>query len=176
MLPLHHDPVVVAAFVCVAVVRTWHWSPRNRPRRSRTVVSALSGRRPQPLNDRAELSVSDPCGIRTQPRQLERLATSPEVERAVLCARSPRNVGREALESSSPGLQPGATPSQLPTLKLGKSVTYDKKTRRPDDSGLWSRLQIWPSHQRSLRGDTGCTGARPACSRAKRPSGRSSRV
>ena len=30
------------------------------------------------------LRCSDPCGIRTQPLQLERLTTSPEVERAVL--------------------------------------------------------------------------------------------
>lgn len=63
---------------------------------------------------------SDPCGIRTQPLQLERLTTSPEVERAnfvVLCssARTPSAVGREALESSSPGFQPSAMPSQLPT-------------------------------------------------------------
>ena len=34
--------------------------------------------------------VIDPCGIRTQPNQLERLATSPEVERALsVCVRSP---------------------------------------------------------------------------------------
>ena len=40
---------------------------------------------------------SDPCGIRTRPVQLERLMTSPEVERAnlVQCAASPRAVGRE---------------------------------------------------------------------------------
>ena len=60
---------------------------------------------------------SDPCGIRTQPIQLERLTTSPEVERAVvLCQRGTLSaVGREALESSSPGFQPSAIPSQLPT-------------------------------------------------------------
>ena len=32
------------------------------------------------------LIVSDPCGSRTQPARLERPMTSPEVERAVLCA------------------------------------------------------------------------------------------
>ena len=65
----------------------------------------------------------DPCGIRTQPGQLERLATSPEVERAVCggtylhCVPANRfvlKVGWKALESFSPGLQPGAKPSQLP--------------------------------------------------------------
>ena len=59
---------------------------------------------------------NDPCGIRTQPLQLERLTTSPEVERAMsICARTLSAVGREALESSSPGFQPSAIPSQLPT-------------------------------------------------------------
>lgn len=57
----------------------------------------------------------DPCGIRTQPLRLERPATSPEVERAVLCAHRVRKVGQEALESSSAGFQPAAKPSQLPT-------------------------------------------------------------
>jgi hypothetical protein len=59
--------------------------------------------------------VSDPCGIRTQPLQLERLATSPEVERAMLCAHRVRKVGREVLESSSADFQSAANPSQLPT-------------------------------------------------------------
>ena len=40
--------------------------------------------------------------------------TSPEVERAVLCAYAEREVGREALESSSAVLQTAARPSQLP--------------------------------------------------------------
>lgn len=72
-------------------------------------------------------SSNDPCGIRTQPGQLAvlfswGLATSPEVERAVcvdvpsLCSGEPDllEVGWKALESFSPGLQPGAKPSQLP--------------------------------------------------------------
>lgn len=74
-------------------------------------------------------SSNDPCGLRTQPGQLalfdwgEGLATSPEVERAVsvwtyfLCVPANRivlEVGWKALESFSPGLQPGAKPSQLP--------------------------------------------------------------
>ena len=40
--------------------------------------------------------------------------TSPEVERAVLCTYAERGVDQGALESPSPGLQPGAMPSQLP--------------------------------------------------------------
>ena len=67
--------------------------------------------------------------IRTQPGQLERLATSPEVERAIVCAHSQRDVGREALESSSPGLQPGATPSQLPTHAQGG---HRSQRKQPD--------------------------------------------
>ena len=58
--------------------------------------------------------VSSPCGSRTQPARLERPMTSPEVERAVLCAYAEREVGREALESSSAVLQTAARPSQLP--------------------------------------------------------------
>ena len=62
------------------------------------------------------LRCSDPCGIRTQPLQLERLTTSPEVERAVVVpARTLSAVGREALESSSAAFQATAKPSQLPT-------------------------------------------------------------
>lgn len=62
------------------------------------------------------LLLTDPCGIRTRPAQLERLMTSPEVERAAFTqARTASAVGREALESSSPGFQPSAIPSQLPT-------------------------------------------------------------
>ncbi len=84
---------------------TISWPPARRDTRLRYAL-------PSPI---------DPCGIRTQPNQLERLATSPEVERAV-CAHSAclRNtglfleVGWKALESLSPGLQPGAKPSQLP--------------------------------------------------------------
>lgn len=58
---------------------------------------------------------SDPCGIRTQPALLEKQLTSPEVERAMLCAHRVRRVGQEALESSSADFQSAAKPSQLPT-------------------------------------------------------------
>jgi len=40
--------------------------------------------------------------------------TSPEVERAMLCALVERKVGREVLEPSSAVLQTAAIPSQLP--------------------------------------------------------------
>ena len=50
------------------------WPPARRDTRLRYALS----------------SPIDPCGIRTQPDQLERLATSPEVERAMsVCAQSP---------------------------------------------------------------------------------------
>ena len=60
-----------------------------------------------PRSDRVVLS-SSPCGSRTQPARLERPMTSPEVERALLCAYAEREVGREALESSSAVLQTAA--------------------------------------------------------------------
>ena len=57
-------------------------------------------------SSRFSFHFSDPCGIRTQPLQLERLTTSPEVERAILLrARTLSAVGREALESSSAAFQ-----------------------------------------------------------------------
>ena len=97
-------------------------------KRSRTFVSALSGRRPEPLDDRTECDFIDPCGIRTQPLQLERLATSPEVERAVLCAHRVRRVGREAIESSSADFQSAANPSQLPTHDRGRHRGRNEKS------------------------------------------------
>ena len=47
-------------------------------------------------------------------RRLERAASCPVDERAVFGAHAERQVGREVLESSSPALQTGALPSQLP--------------------------------------------------------------
>ncbi len=66
-----------------------------------------------PRSDRVVPSNS-PCGSRTQPTRLERPMTSPEVERAMLCALVVRKVGREVLEPSSAVLQTAAIPSQLP--------------------------------------------------------------
>ncbi len=54
------------------------------------------------------LVCSSSCGSRTQPARLERPMTSPEVERAVLCAQCERGVGREVLEPSSAVLQTAA--------------------------------------------------------------------
>ena len=86
----------------------------SRDGRTRTDDSVL----PRHVGCRSPTSrevFSDPCGIRTQPLRLERPATSPEVERAMLCAHRVRRVGQEALESSSAELQSAAIPSQLPT-------------------------------------------------------------
>lgn len=105
------------------------------------------------------LRCSDPCGIRTQPLQLERLITSPEVERAILslyartdqrCASVPGAVGREALESSSAAFQATADQrcasvpaSQLTTHVSLRDPLYHvcirptKKARCPCDIGLW---------------------------------------
>lgn len=120
-------------------------SPESRVESPNCFRSLPAGTRLSTL--RSQL-VSDPCGIRTQPNQRERLTTSPEVERAGVaglwpskhglnkwklfaacsvsqaghkkssnCQREP-TVGREVLEPSSPSLQLGATPSQLPARRL----------------------------------------------------------
>ena len=116
------------------------------------------------------LRCSDPCGIRTQPLQLERLTTSPEVERAALVVmRAPTNlrsvpgaVGREALESSSAAFQ--ATVDQ-PSVGARVSATdpvvcclvpalvrheANKKARCPCDTGLWQPADLKAKrHKRS---------------------------
>ena len=74
----------------------------------------------------ALMIVIDPCGIRTQPNQLERLVTSPEVERAMLCAHRVRRAGQEALESSSADFQSVAKPSQLLTHDLCGHRIHEK--------------------------------------------------
>jgi len=56
------------------------------------------------------------------------LATSPEVERAVLCAHRMRKVGREVLESSSADFQSAANPSQLPTHDRGRHRGQNEKS------------------------------------------------
>ncbi len=71
---------------------------------------------------------SSPCGSRTQPTRLERPMTSPEVERAMLCALVERKVGREVLEPSSAVLQTAADPylprlSYQPKLSSGHEKT-----------------------------------------------------
>ena len=91
------------------------------------------GPRPRAITRlRYVLISSSPCGSRTQPARLERPMTSPEVERAVLCALIERRVGLTVLEPVSPGLQPGALPSKLPT---------QQKNPMPCDTGL--RLIPW---------------------------------
>ncbi len=58
--------------------------------------------------------------------------TSPEVERAVLCAYAEREVGREALESSYAVLQTAAIPSQLPAHVVVSARSCGKCTKKPD--------------------------------------------
>ena len=115
------------------------WSDSNR----RFLAPKASG---VPLPDTPRC-VIDPCGIRTRPHQLERLATSPEVERAVCvwtyllfvpANRIVLEVGCKALESLSPGLQPGAKPSQLPAHLCVSRVHRNEKARSPlRDTGLF---------------------------------------
>ena len=80
--------------------------------------------------------VSDSCGIRTRPSWLERPATSPEVERAILVMyvrtssavilkvflQATHSVDWEVLEPSSPALQASAIPSQLPVREQAVGI------------------------------------------------------
>ena len=76
-----------------------------------------------------------------------------------LCARTVHAVDWEALESSSPGLQPGARPSQLP-VRLVVLDESTKKARCRDDTGLCViRKTTAECHKRS-----GCDGSIFACS------------
>ena len=79
-----------------------------------------------------------------------------------MCAHVLREVGREALESSSADLQPAATPSQLPARESRSRQTQQpanlymvlpdkfrtQKTKKPDvvcDTGFWLIPQNnWP--------------------------------
>ena len=116
------------------ISRVWTTSPRlpclSRAPRSRTETLLL----PKQACFHLHLCpiVSSPCGSRTQPARLEKPMTSPEVERAVLCAYAERQVGREALESSSAVLQTAARPSQLPA----HVVVRARKNPMPCDTGL----------------------------------------
>ncbi len=81
----------------------------------------------------------DPCGIRTQPNQLERLVTSPEVERAMLCAHWVRKVGREVLE---PRLRIFSPPLIRLSYRpiIGENIAATKKARCRGDTGLWEMV------------------------------------
>jgi len=68
-------------------------------------------------------------------------------------------VGWEALESSSPGLQPGATPSQLPTRIDFRFVISDWETKKA--RCRWRRAlklsMVWKSRRHKRR--TNCCWA-----------------
>ena len=130
--------------------------------------------RPKPLQP----VFSDSCGIRTRPSWLERPATSPEVERAVLfsqlCQRVPSTqlfiksflprifatasvaslrVDWEVLEPSSSVLQTDAIPSQLPVHLLNKTLEIGTKKpgvaqRRHRVTNVVRRLQSAECHLR----------------------------
>ena len=78
---------------------------------------------------------SGPYGSRTHLPALK--GRYPLTDRRTSRTRAPRaQVGREALESSSPGFQPGANPSQLPTLDFPQLLNPNpKKARCRCDTG-----------------------------------------
>ena len=93
------------------------WSPTRRDARLRHVLLSAARAGVEPASTPTNAARRCPKGVIL--KQID--------ERAKL-ARGSRVVGREVLESSSPGFQPGATPSQLPT--------QTKKARRLGDTGL----------------------------------------
>ena len=86
------------------------WSPTRRDPRLRHVLNEY------PVGE----SNPNPTGIRSP---------SADPLDGARCARTSSEVGWEVLESSYPGFQPGATPSQLPA--------QTKKARRLGDTGLF---------------------------------------
>ena len=91
------------------------------------------------------LCSSDPCGIRTQPLQLERLTTSPEVERAILLSvRAPRAqwVGRR----SNPRLRLFRPPlnrlSYRPMIRCCSPATTSKSGNKKSPMSLRHRAFI----------------------------------
>ena len=84
---------------------------------------------------------SSSCRSRTQPARLERPMTSPEVQRAVLCAHCERGVGREVLEPSSAVLQTAADHAAHGARVSATSPSRGPGTKKPDvtftcDTGL----------------------------------------
>ena len=72
-------------------------------------------------------------------------------------------VGREALESSSPGLQPGAKPSQLPTQRKRPDVLATpgllSRALQSEDSPVSQAHGIQRERIRRLIGEARCTFA-----------------
>lgn len=87
---------------------------------------------------------SDPCGIRTQPCQCERLATSPEVERAVVGTYLSRQAAQESLESMSVMFMSAASSSQRPTYPSGPECKKARRLATPGPGGtrLRARCQV----------------------------------
>jgi hypothetical protein len=133
VLPLHHQ-AFFGSFVSLAIETplTFRsgWSESNR------LVRVPETRRRPVLSSRF---ISSSYGNRTHLSALK--GQDPKTDRRTsrLLVES-IEVGREALESSSPGFQPGAKPSQLPTPICRKNVLLipnetNKKARSCCDFG-----------------------------------------
>ena len=111
-------------------------SPVSSPKRSRTFVSALSERRPEPLDDRAECDLLTRVGFEPNLSSLKDWQPH-QKSNGPCCARTGcAKVGREVLESSSADFQSAANPSQLPTHDRGDIGAGTKKARCRGDTGL----------------------------------------
>lgn len=111
------------------------------------------------------LALSSSYGSRTHLSALK--GPDPQTDRRTshTSARTLTSVGREALESSSPGFQPSATPSQLPTqlsilLSATTATRRNKKGPMSRDTrplNAFVRRRAAECHKRS-----GCAGLFPA--------------
>jgi hypothetical protein len=104
------------------------FSVPNRDGRNRTDCVVC----PKHAGDRSpssRIDFSDSCGNRTRFSALKGRYPPDRRTSPLRALRAP--VGREALESSSPGFQPGAKPSQLPTQKLRSFVPLVANEKGP---------------------------------------------
>lgn len=105
------------------------FSPSNRDGRNRTDFLVF----PRHAGDRCPSSRTDPNGPYGNRTHLPALKERyPQADRRTSRRRAfSAPAGREALESSSPGFQPGARPSQLPTHVSSKLVPFDANEKGP---------------------------------------------
>ena len=109
--------------------------PTSRQSERQDLNLRSRGPRPRAITRlRYVLIFSSPCGSRTQPARLERPMTSPEVERAVLCAYADRKwAGRR----SNPRMRFFRPPLYRLSYQPMLLWCRHEKNPMPCDTGLW---------------------------------------
>ena|GEM_PF-5344016 len=106
-------------------VRTAGFEPRA-PTEGWSLLAPSQARYPflrYVLSSVARTNAARRCPESNPPFRLEGPMSSTDRRTSRISAHPKRQVGREVLEPSSPGLQPGATPSQLPAQRKKPGVT-----------------------------------------------------